>query len=626
LGPLEDALNSPQSITENATRLQMAHRNGLRLQKLVNTLLEFSRIEAGRVEGKFAQVDIIAFTKDLASTFRSAIEKAGMDLIIETEVVRDEVFVDTDMWEKIVLNLISNAFKYTSEGSIKLTIAQQGKNIKLSVTDTGTGIPDDQLDRIFERFHRIENFGGRSQEGTGIGLSMVKELVRLHGGFITVESEFGKGSTFTVEIPSGKEHLDDSASNNKINAKVSSGSAAFVEEALKWLPGESEDSISVKEEDNPLQKVIRIVLADDNTDMRDYINRLLSPKYEIITATNGEEAFEKILQHKPDLILSDVMMPRIDGFGLLKIVRENEAVKTTPFIFLSARAGEESRVEGLQAGADDYLVKPFSAKELFAKVESTIRISSQRVEMEGRLKLMVAEKTKALIQSNEDLQQFAHVASHDLKEPVRKIRTFTDRLQKNIGNLADEKSKTYFEKINSASSRMVSMIEGVLAFSTVNAGDIQPEKFSLSEVIANIEEDLELSILNKSAIIEARDLPDIVGARVLIYQLLYNLCSNSLKFSVPGSPVRISIFAGKAKVKPGYAELIVQDNGIGFDQQFASRIFETFTRLNSKDEYEGTGLGLALCKKIVERHGGEIHGESEEGKGTSIYFTLPVAN
>lgn len=384
LGPIEDALNDPATIPENKIRMNVAYRNALRMQKLVNTLLEFSRIEAGRVEGKFRKVNICTITQDLASTFRSAIEKAGMQLLFECKEIKDEVYVDVDMWEKIVLNLVSNAFKYSKEGKITVKIIKENDEVRLSVSDTGVGIPTDQLEKIFDRFHRIENIQGRSQEGTGIGLAMVKELVRLHQGNILVESEMGKGSTFTVSLPTGKDHLPaDKMVTDENSFSISNYGNAFVQEAMKWLPGEVEMSGDIINDLSPSDIMAngtktKIVLADDNADMRDYVYRLLSNRFEVITAIDGEDAFKKILRHKPELLISDVMMPKLDGFGLLQKLKAHIETKSLPIIFLSARAGEEAKVEGLDAGADDYLVKPFSARELLAKVSSQIRINQLR--------------------------------------------------------------------------------------------------------------------------------------------------------------------------------------------------------------------------------------------------------
>lgn len=882
LGPIEDILNDPNTIPANKLRVELAYRNAVRMQKLVNTLLEFSRLEAGRVDGRFSKTDICAFTQDLASIFRSAVEKAGMQLHFHCGNIKSEIYVDVEMWEKIVLNLMSNAFKYTKQGFIEVKVYEEDLQIKLSVADTGVGIPEDQLSQIFERFHRVETTSGRSQEGTGIGLAMVKELVRLHQGSIDVVSQPGKGATFTVSIPAGKAHLPEEKVVKAAPAKVSMQSIAFVHEALKWLPDaqiieEIKDDASNSESYTSSASGYKVLLADDNADMREYVQRLLSRQFHVITAIDGEDAFNKILQHQPDLLLSDIMMPRLDGFGLLQKMRNHPAAKNIPVIFLSARAGEEAQVEGLEAGADDYLVKPFSTKELLARVESNIKIAKSRLAAEENLKNIItqspvsmavmrgnklvlemvnersleiwgrsyeevidrpidqampeiveqgllgilqqvyttgesfsaneravtlirngvpelvyvnfvfeplrnstgeiegvvavgfdvseqvnarkkteqseaalnelanalpqlvwvaaangevkyynsrvsefagAEKkgdnwlwqglvhpddvtatTKAwedavatgtqyqiehrvqkkdgsfrwylsrgipqrdvegnvikwfgtatdihaakehaaileeevrkrtrelktlntsLQQSNNDLQQFAHVASHDLKEPLRKVKIFAGRLADDPGSAFSDKAKLYLQKVNSAVDRMFAMVEGVLNYSMLNAAEQTIEPVDLNNIFRNIESDLELLIAQKSSLLQYEKLPVIEGAPVLIYQLFYNLINNSLKFSRDGVKPAITI---TSCIDHEFAEIRVEDNGIGFEQYQAERIFNTFERLNSKDRYEGTGLGLSLCKRIAERHGGSIEAIGHEQEGAVFIVRLPL--
>ncbi|HTM93717.1 MAG TPA: ATP-binding protein, partial [Flavisolibacter sp.] len=775
LGPIEDALNDPSTILENKVRMDVAYRNALRMQKLVNTLLDFSKIEAGRMEGKFSRVDICSFTRELASTFRSAIEKAGMQLIFDCGNIKTEVYVDIDMWEKIVLNLISNAFKYSKQGAITIKLKEVKNEIQLSVSDTGIGIPADQIDKIFDRFHRVENIQGRSQEGTGIGLSMVKELVRMHQGTITAESKVNKGSVFTVSIPSGKEHL----SKEKIvdtPASISNYADAFVQEALKWNSNQKNPELN---DNDPLETVpgknqtkkYKVLLADDNADMRDYVKRLLSDHFKVITAVDGKDAFTKIAEETPDLILCDVMMPRLDGFGLLAKLRNHPDFKNLPVILLSARAGEEAKVEGLDAGADDYLVKPFSAKELLARVDANIKIARNRAAAEANLREMIRQspvatvllkgrsmiieivnekgleiwgrnysevinrpiaealpeiaeqgfdklleqvfdtgmsfhgneapvqlirfgkpqiiylnfiyqplknendetigiigvgndvteqvvarkkieqnekelnelansvpqlvwmadsegkvlyynnrvnefagakrkdggwsweglvhaddlnateyawtesvrngtvyqiehraqmkngeirwflsrafphkdesgkilkwfgtatdihaakmqatileeevrkRTKelnesniSLMKSNNELQQFAHVASHDLKEPLRKVKTFAGMLGGDVKSSFSDHAKLYLGKINAAADRMSVMIEGVLKYSMLSAAHQKTEQVDLNEIFKNIESDLEILIAQKSASINYYNLPAVEGASVL---------------------------------------------------------------------------------------------------------------
>jgi PAS domain S-box-containing protein len=396
LAPLEDAIANLGSTIPAAEReqLQMVQRNGQRLLKLVNTLLDFSRIEAGRMQAAYQLTDLAAFTTELASVFRSAIEQANLRLVIDCSLLNAAAWVDREMWEKIVLNLLSNAFKFTLEGEIAVILSSQEDRIELEVRDTGTGIPENELSEIFKRFHRVRGAKGRSFEGSGIGLSLVQELVRLHGGTIEVSSMVDRGTSFVVSIPAGCAHLpQERLDATSTLVSTATGATPYVEEALRWLSedfrlpildsrlesaGATIDSSFV---DRAEGRKSKILLIDDNADMRDYVRRLLSAGgYEVETAADGIAALEVVQQRLPDLVLSDVMMPRLDGFGLLQELRTNPSTRDIPIILLSARAGEEARIEGLAAGADDYLIKPFSARELLARVEANLRLSQLRRE------------------------------------------------------------------------------------------------------------------------------------------------------------------------------------------------------------------------------------------------------
>jgi PAS domain S-box-containing protein len=412
LSPVEDLLGKPADgiRPENRELLEVVHRNGLRLQKLVNTLLDFSRIEAGRVQACFEPTDLGSFTAELASNFRSACERAGLELVVDCPPLAEPVYVDREMWEKIVLNLLSNAFKYTLAGRIEVTLRQVGPVVELAVHDTGSGIPPDQMPHLFERFHRVEGAVGRTQEGSGIGLALVRELARLHTGDVRAESRWGEGSTFRVSIPVGTAHLPpDRIRASRTLASTALGAAPYVEEALRWLPSE-DDRVTRWQGDKVTDGPIglpearagsdpvtlssarpRILLADDNADMRDYMCRLLAGSYEVTAVPDGVAAREAVARISPDLVLTDVMMPRLDGFGLLKGLRANSQTQDLPVILLSARAGEEARVEGLQAGADDYLTKPFSARELLARVGSVLEIARLRREALARERRLLAE-------------------------------------------------------------------------------------------------------------------------------------------------------------------------------------------------------------------------------------------
>jgi len=398
VGPLESMLGRARpSATVTREELQLVHRNSLRLLKLVNTLLDFSRIEAGRVDAIYEPTDIASFTADTASAFRSAMEQAGLEFVIDCEPLAAPAYIDRDMWEKIVLNLISNAFKFTLSGGVTVRLRAVADRIELRVEDTGLGIPEPEKSKVFDRFHRIEGVRGRTHEGTGIGLALVQELVRLHGGSIGVESTVGRGSTFVVSIPMGHAHLPAGRLESQQRMLKSTGvsAAAYVDEALRWLPESAltTEAPQVFASDSVQAPHVqttsgRILLADDNADMRGYVRRLLGDNYEVHAVSNGMEALASIRIDPPDLVLTDVMMPGLDGFGLLRELRASDSTRTIPVILLSARAGEDARIEGMEAGADDYMVKPFTARELLARVGAHLAM--------GRLRREAAEHERAL--------------------------------------------------------------------------------------------------------------------------------------------------------------------------------------------------------------------------------------
>jgi signal transduction histidine kinase/DNA-binding response OmpR family regulator len=310
------------------------------------------------------------------------------------------------MWEKIVLNLLSNAFKFTLDGRIRVALEWLGDRVELCVSDTGVGIAASELPRMFERFHRVKHVRARTHEGTGIGLALVQELARLHGGTVSVSSEEGRGTTFVVTIRTGRAHLPaDRIGMRRRLASTSVGAIPYVEEALRWLPGKEASSEVGHDVEVPAAAAPpdagRILVADDNADMREYLTRILGQSYRVEAVGDGREALGRIEVAPPDLILSDVMMPALDGFGLLAAVRANETVRSVPVILLSARAGEEARIEGLHAGADDYLVKPFTARELLASVASQLQLARMRRESEAERMRLVQENADVTATLNE---------------------------------------------------------------------------------------------------------------------------------------------------------------------------------------------------------------------------------
>ncbi|HKP57852.1 MAG TPA: ATP-binding protein [Polyangiales bacterium] len=405
IGPLEDALADHSMPAEQRTRLETAHRNALRLLKIVNALLDFSSFDAGRAQATFEGTELGIFTAELAGMFRSAFERAELELIVDSPLLPEPVFVDREMWEQVVSNLLSNAFKHTFAGQVRVTLREVPQGVELEVVDTGVGIPAGELPHLFERFHRVRGARARSQEGSGIGLALVQDIMRLHGGSLRVSSEEGKGSSFVATLRSGSAHLP---AEQVVPARQRRSGSRHVQQQLAWLPGDSHTSAA----DDTLASARpgsaergRILWVEDNDDLREYVRRLLAEHYEVTALADGAQALASMRVTKPDLILTDLMMPDLDGMELLRAVRSDPATQHIAVILLSARAGQEAAIGGLEAGADDYLVKPFSARELSARVRSHLALAKMRHELALKLDREVEKRTRELLQTDAQLRE-----------------------------------------------------------------------------------------------------------------------------------------------------------------------------------------------------------------------------
>ncbi len=413
LGPLESELAEPDLQAGTRERLSMVHRNGLRLMDLVNSLLSFSRGEATPAEPSVRPTDLTLFTTELASLFRDTVESAGLALTVACDTLPEPVFIDRAMWEKIVLNLLSNAFKYTFEGEIAVELRWRKEHAELVVRDTGIGIPADQLPYLFDRFHRVKNTRTRSIEGTGIGLALVHEFVTRHGGQVTVDSDEGRGTMFVVTVPKGSARLAGEPPDQACGeANASDLAFAQIAEATRWgltdnVPPSDDERGNADAWVGPGGRP-RVLLADDNADMLRHVTGILESTFEVVAVTDGALALEAALANRPDLVITDVMMPQLDGFALLAAMRSDERTRTIPVIMLSARAGEAASIDGIDAGVDDYIVKPFSPRELVARVSRSLALAKLRSECEQQL-----AKT-----NNELVQTVARLASDVRTDPL----------------------------------------------------------------------------------------------------------------------------------------------------------------------------------------------------------------
>lgn len=746
LGPLETAILRARERPsgQQLEQLALVHRNALRLLKLVNTLLDFSRIEAGRLQAIFEPTDLASATAELASVFRSAMEKAGLEFRVQCDPLPEPVYVDREMWENIVLNLLSNAFKFTFEGEVSLTLKVVDDEVQLSVSDTGTGIPEDEVLRVFERFHRVKGAKGRSFEGTGIGLSLVEELVKRHSGSVRVASVSGKGSRFTVSIPRGNAHLPhDYAERTRTKSLTALRAASYVGEALQWLPqglGDSVDSpaATMSTPTATCSKPARelIVLADDNGDMRAYLHHLLSEYYDVHAVSNGEAAVAATRELRPDLVLADIMMPGLDGFGVVQAIRDDATIRTTPVILLSARSGEEAEVEGLHAGADDYLVKPFTARELVARVGAHLNLARIRrgtAERESQLAAIVESSDDAIISKNlrgiiqswnaAASRMFGYTAEEAIGQSIlllippelhleeadimakltagqridhyetQRVRKDGQRIEVSltispvrdalgrvvgaskiardiserkkteealrtaeklagVGRMAatmaheinnpleavvnllylaashpslPETSRQYLLTADQELTRVAHITKQTLGFYRESA---TPQVTRVSQILDGLLLVYEAKIRNKKLHVDIA-VPEDVEMTVVrgeLRQVLANLLQNSIEAVHRGGHIRIrATKRHNHRSGDDAVQITIADDGKGIPEAGRRRIFEPF--FTTKKDV-GTGLGLWVCKGIVDRHSGSIRVRSRTtpgSSGTVFSVFLPVS-
>ena len=619
LAPLDDLL--ARTTLENADRslLEIARRGGARLLKLVNSLLEFSRIEAGRSEASYEATDLASLTTDLASVFRSAIERGGVALNIDCPKLPEDIYVDRDMWEKIVLNLVSNAFKFTFKGEVRVTQHALTDHIQLQVSDTGCGVAAEDVPRLFERFFRGRAPQARTHEGSGIGLSLVQELVKLHGGTVEAHSEVGVGTTITLKIPRGTAHLPaERLGGARTLERARIGASPFVDEALGWLPDVGDAAVQ-----EPLVPALpgaeraRVLIVDDNADMRAYLGRLLGARWEVETAQDGVAALERIRQSVPDLVIADVMMPVLDGFGLLKAIRTTPAFEKLPVMLLSARAGEEASSEGLRAGADDYVIKPFSARDLLARVES--RLAQARLHAAERQAREIAE------QANRARDVFFTMLSHELRTPLMAVLAWTALLKDN--RLDPSEAVHALELIERNARVQRRLVDDLLDISRIVTGRLRIDPrpvASLAQMVGMVVDSFRPAALAKNLTVETAletGAGVVNGDSERLQQVVWNLLSNAIRFTPPGGRIQLRYARHGDQI-----ELLVRDSGQGIPPEALPHLFERYWQgRNGERRSQGLGLGLAIAHRIIELHGGNIAAASDgDGLGATFTVTLPL--
>ena len=600
LGPLEDAQRALArgDPAEAPGHLEIVHRNALRLLGLVNSLLDFARRAAGRAEPTFEPIDLAVLTADLAAVFRAAIERAGLAFVVRCDPLAEPVYVDREMWEKIVLNLLSNALKFTFEGTIEITLCAAGDHVELHVKDTGSGIAKDELPRIFERFHRVEGARARTQEGAGIGLALVCDFVKAHGGSIRAESTPGAGTTFTVSLRFGSDHLPmERIGAARTRAAAPTCASAFVDEALRWIRGSETHVASAA----PHTRA-RALVVDDDVDMRDYLARVLGRKCLVEFAAEGEDALRKLRASRFDLVVTDVTT-RVDGFELLRGIRSDASLRAVPVIVLTARAAEEARIDALQMGADDYLVKPFSARELVARVETLLTSRRQAAE------------------SNRVKDEFIAMLGHELRNPLSPIVTAVQLLR-----MRGEESRE-LAVIERQTDHLVRLVDDLMDVSRITRGkvELRNQRLELASVILRAIEMASPLFEQKRQRVDCDVPPEglqLEGDPERLSQVVSNLLTNASKYSAPGTTIRVGANRNEERI-----ELRVQDEGLGIPKEMLDRIFEMFVQQPQASDRSqgGLGLGLAIVRSLVTLHGGTVRATSAGlGQGSEFVVELPA--
>jgi signal transduction histidine kinase len=625
LAPLDDVLARTTLAEDDRYLVETARRGGARLLKLVNSLLEFSRIESGRIEASYEATDLAALTMDLASVFRSAFQRGGVTLTIDCPKLPEDIYVDRDMWEKIVLNLVSNAFKFTLKGTVRVAQHAHAEHVELEVSDTGCGVAAEDLPRLFERFFRGRTPQARTHEGSGIGLSLVQELVKLHGGSVTASSELGVGTTVTLRIPRGFAHLPpERVGGARTLQRARIGASPFVEEVLGWLPEDTSPQPAtapaalVKAQPGEANQT-RILIVDDNADMRRYLCRLLGAHWKVDAAADGATALEAIRQNVPDLVICDVMMPVMDGFELLSAIRTSEALEKLPVMLLSARAGEEASTEGLRAGADDYITKPFTAGDLLARVES--RLKQARLHAAERRAREVAEE------ANRARDDFFTMLSHELRTPLMAVLAWTALLKDNRLDATESIHALDLIERNARVQRR--LVDDLLDISRIVTGRlrIDPRPIaSLAQMIGLVVDSFRPAAVAKSLSVETlleAGAGMINGDSERLQQVVWNLLSNAIRFTPPGGLIQVRYARRGDKV-----ELVVRDSGQGIAPEALPHVFERYWQgRDGGRRSQGLGLGLAIAQRIIALHGGLIAATSEgEGCGATFTVSLPMVN
>ncbi|NUQ81051.1 MAG: response regulator [Bacteroidetes bacterium] len=625
IGPLEHAMNDgygpvPAALKE---QMEMMLRNSRRLLRLINQLLDVARMDSGKTVLQASEGNLNTFLRELISAFQpyAARKSIHLEFLSDTDPVM--LWFDRDKLDKVFYNLLSNAFKFTPDGGsiiiqVKAQNASDRGDIEVLVSDTGVGIPAADLPYIFERFRQSGSVSVVGTAGSGIGLSMVRDYIELHGGSVEVASQPGSGTSFRLFLKSGRDHLGD----EQIVKETMNVTDRMAAETLKLELSELEETTGSVREKTETQSTTRsaVLVVDDNRDIRNYIRDILQDHYDIMEASNGREGLSQMAVRKPALVISDVMMPEMNGYDLTRTIKSDPQTSAIPVILLTAKATGDMKVEGLESGANDYMYKPFYAKELLARVRNLILLYEQEQEVK-RINDTLTQTNEDLREANNLKTELLNIAAHDLKNPLQAIIGNADLLTSQPG--FDEKTLRKIDQIRQAANRMLHQVNEILVSATIESGKLELNKVrtDLSAAIGSVISSNQMLAQKKNQTIVWTPCNNLwLGAdEIRLREIVENLIGNAIKYSPGGANIWVS--AGKTGQEVWFS---VRDEGPGLSASDMSLLFHKFQRLTPKPTggETSTGLGLSIVKRLVELHGGRVTVESAEGSGSefSVYF------
>jgi signal transduction histidine kinase len=645
LAPLETLLHRFNRSFDDDTRQVLAtmHSNGMRLLKLINDLLDLVRLESGRMEVKQEPLEVTEFIRGLASAARQVADDKRLRLEINVDPQLGAVLADRDKLEKVVLNLVFNALKFTpAGGKVEIRAEKQGEQFVLIVADTGMGISEKNLPFVFDRFWQADGSSKRKYQGVGIGLALVKELVEIQGGTVTVQSREGQGTTFTARMPYRRADPVAHPEPAEPMPAANGGGTVSSEEWLANLYRRAELFPAM----TPLQDALKpvevarngnqpkVLVADDEPDMLRFLKSQLYQHYEVLEAVDGQQAVEKAGQFLPDIILLDMMMPEKDGLQVCRELREHTPTHSIPIVLLTARADEETKMAALEAGASDFLAKPFSTTELHVRIRNLIeshqyqrKLSKQNQSLESTIDQLKETETQ-LVQS-EKLASLGRMSAgiiHEINNPLNFATTGLYTLRNKAKFVSPEQQAEYTEiltDVEDGIKRVRTIVSDLRMFSHPDTES--RDQVEVAEVITSA-----LRFLSnewKDRVRIEQKLPEhqsVWANKNKLIHVIVNLLQNSMdalkrKTFAEGEQPTIVI---EGRVDERLSTLIIRDNGSGIGSEHLDKIFDPF--FTTKDVGEGMGLGLSICYRIVQEYDGRIAVRTEPGQFCEFALEFPA--